>query len=105
VQRLPQVEALIGAVKDCETVGGTWDDAVSGGFLFHGPALAVPASTIVAGDFNLTFSTLGCAPNRAGIDRTTPAFDRWLVFAELVREYSLDRELPARSCFRAFICA
>jgi endonuclease/exonuclease/phosphatase family metal-dependent hydrolase len=53
-QRLPQVEALMEAVKDCETRGATWDGAGSGDFLFHEPALAVPASGIVAGDFNFT---------------------------------------------------
>ncbi|MCW5732765.1 MAG: endonuclease/exonuclease/phosphatase family protein [Enhydrobacter sp.] len=53
-QRLPQVRALVEAVQNCETVGATWDGAGSGGFLFHEPALAVPASAIVAGDLNFT---------------------------------------------------
>jgi endonuclease/exonuclease/phosphatase family metal-dependent hydrolase len=54
VQRMPQVEALMGAVAGCKTVGTTWDGEGSGGFLFQEPALAVPASAIVAGDFNFT---------------------------------------------------
>jgi hypothetical protein len=40
------------AVKGCETAGATWDGAGPDGFLFQDPALAVPASAIVAGDFN-----------------------------------------------------
>ncbi len=53
-QRLPQVEALAAAVQDCAAVGATWDGAGPDAFLFHEPALAVPASAIVAGDFNFT---------------------------------------------------
>lgn len=51
-QRLPQVGALVEAVKSCETTGATWDGTGSGGFLFQEAALAVPGSAIVAGDFN-----------------------------------------------------
>jgi endonuclease/exonuclease/phosphatase family metal-dependent hydrolase len=53
-QRLPQVEALMAAVKSYEMAGATWDGAGSGGFLFQEPALAVPAAAIVAGDLNFT---------------------------------------------------
>jgi endonuclease/exonuclease/phosphatase family metal-dependent hydrolase len=53
-QRLPQVEALLAAVKDCETAGATWDGAGADGFLFHESEPVVPASAIVAGDFNFT---------------------------------------------------
>ena len=42
------------AVKGCETAGATWDGAGPDDFLFHEPALAVPAAAIVAGDFNFT---------------------------------------------------
>lgn len=53
-QRLPQVDALMEAVKECERVGGTWDGAGADSFLFHETEPAVPASAIVAGDFNFT---------------------------------------------------
>jgi len=53
-QRLPQVAALIDGVKGCEAAGATWDGAGSDSFMFHEPALAVPPSAIVAGDFNFT---------------------------------------------------
>jgi len=53
-QRLPQVEALMEAVRRCETIGGTWDGTSPDGLLFHETALAVPAAAIVAGDLNFT---------------------------------------------------
>ena len=53
-QRLPQVEALMEAVKGCERAGATWDGAGSDSFMFHETALAVPTSAIVAGDLNFT---------------------------------------------------
>jgi len=53
-QRLPQVDALLAGVRDCETVGATWDGAGADSFMFHQAALAVPPSAIVAGDLNFT---------------------------------------------------
>jgi endonuclease/exonuclease/phosphatase family metal-dependent hydrolase len=53
-QRLPQIEALLAAVGRAPDTGATWDGAGPDTFLFHEPALEVPASTIVAGDFNFT---------------------------------------------------
>jgi endonuclease/exonuclease/phosphatase family metal-dependent hydrolase len=53
-QRLPQVEALMGAVAQAGQTGATWDGAGPDDFMFHEPALPVPASAIVAGDFNFT---------------------------------------------------
>ncbi len=52
--RLPQVAALMDAVEHAGDVGATWDGAASGTFLFQEPSLPVPASAIVAGDFNFT---------------------------------------------------
>jgi len=53
-QRLPQVEALLAAVKRAPDSGATWDGAGPATFLFHEPELEVPAPAIVAGDFNFT---------------------------------------------------
>jgi endonuclease/exonuclease/phosphatase family metal-dependent hydrolase len=53
-QRLPQIDALLKAVGDAETVGATWDTTGPETFLFQEPSLAVPASAIVAGDMNFT---------------------------------------------------
>jgi endonuclease/exonuclease/phosphatase family metal-dependent hydrolase len=53
-QRLPQVEALMKAVRVAGDVGGTWDATASQTFLFQEPAPPVPSSAIVAGDFNFT---------------------------------------------------
>ncbi len=53
-QRLPQVAALMDAVNRAPTIGGTWDAAAGETFMFQEPAPAVPASAIVAGDFNFT---------------------------------------------------
>lgn len=53
-QRLPQVAALMEAVNDAAARGGTWDAAASASFVFQEPAPDVPASAIVAGDFNFT---------------------------------------------------
>ena len=53
-QRLPQVEALMVAVRDCEMTGATWDGEASETFLFQEPAPAVPTAAIVAGDLNFT---------------------------------------------------
>ena len=52
VQRLPQVEALLAAVRDADATGATWDGAGPAEFMFQEPALAMPAAAIVAGDFN-----------------------------------------------------
>jgi endonuclease/exonuclease/phosphatase family metal-dependent hydrolase len=51
-QRLPQVEALMKAVQAAGDVGGTWDATAPQTFLFQEPAPPMPASAIVAGDFN-----------------------------------------------------
>jgi endonuclease/exonuclease/phosphatase family metal-dependent hydrolase len=53
-QRLPQVEALLAAVRDADAKGATWDGAGPEEFLFQEPALPMPAAAIVAGDFNFT---------------------------------------------------
>ena len=53
-QRLPQVEALMKAVQVSADVGATWDGAGPPSFVFQEPSLPVPASAIVAGDFNFT---------------------------------------------------
>jgi endonuclease/exonuclease/phosphatase family metal-dependent hydrolase len=53
-QRLPQVAALMEAVNRVPVVGGTWDTAAGETFLFQEQAPPVPASAIVAGDFNFT---------------------------------------------------
>lgn len=52
--RLPQVAALMDAVDNAAGVGATWDATAPKSFLFQEPALPVPASAIVAGDFNFT---------------------------------------------------
>jgi endonuclease/exonuclease/phosphatase family metal-dependent hydrolase len=53
-QRLPQVEALMKAVQVAADVGATWHAVAPETFLFQEPSLPVPASAIVAGDFNFT---------------------------------------------------
>ena len=53
-QRLPQVAALMDAVNRAPVTGGTWDATAGATFMFQEPAPAVPASAIVAGDFNFT---------------------------------------------------
>ena len=53
-QRLPQVAALMAAVNRAPVAGSTWDAAGPETFMFREPAPAVPASAIVAGDFNFT---------------------------------------------------
>jgi endonuclease/exonuclease/phosphatase family metal-dependent hydrolase len=53
-QRMPQVEALVAAVGNAEEVGATWDGNGPESFMFHESAGSVPASAIVAGDFNFT---------------------------------------------------
>ncbi|MDP1752535.1 MAG: endonuclease/exonuclease/phosphatase family protein [Reyranella sp.] len=53
-QRLPQVAALMNAVNRAPLNGGTWDAAAGETFMFQEPAPPVPASAIVAGDFNFT---------------------------------------------------
>jgi endonuclease/exonuclease/phosphatase family metal-dependent hydrolase len=53
-QRLPQVAALVEAVNRAPLTGATWDATGSGTFMFQEPAPVVPASAIVAGDFNFT---------------------------------------------------
>jgi len=53
-QRLPQIEALMDAVKNVAGIGATWDATASQTFMFQEPAPPVPASAIVAGDFNFT---------------------------------------------------
>ncbi|MDP1964890.1 MAG: endonuclease/exonuclease/phosphatase family protein [Reyranella sp.] len=53
-QRLPQVAALMEAVNRAPVTGGMWDSAGPDTFMFREPAPAVPASAIVAGDFNFT---------------------------------------------------
>ena len=53
-QRLPQIEALMDAVKNVAGIGATWDATASKTFMFQEPSLPVPASAIVAGDFNFT---------------------------------------------------
>ncbi|MDP1910653.1 MAG: endonuclease/exonuclease/phosphatase family protein, partial [Hyphomicrobium sp.] len=55
-QRLPQVAALLDAVNRAPVAGGTWDATAGQTFMFQEPAPAVPASAIVAGDFNFTLA-------------------------------------------------
>jgi endonuclease/exonuclease/phosphatase family metal-dependent hydrolase len=53
-QRLPQVEALLAAVRHADAKGATWDGAGPAEFMFQEPALAMPETAIVAGDLNFT---------------------------------------------------
>ena len=53
-QRLPQVEALMKAVKRCDDGRRHLGRRGARQFMFQEPAFAVPASAIVAGDFNFT---------------------------------------------------
>ena len=54
VQRLPQVEALLAAVRDADTTGATWDGGGPAEFMFQETAPAMPQAAIVAGDLNFT---------------------------------------------------
>jgi len=54
VQRLPQVEALLAAVRDADTTGATWDGGGPAEFMFQEMAPAMPQAAIVAGDLNFT---------------------------------------------------
>jgi endonuclease/exonuclease/phosphatase family metal-dependent hydrolase len=65
-QRLPQVEALLAAVRDADATGATWDGAGPAEFMFQEPALAMPEAAIVAGDLNFT-------PDHAEYPRMTAA--------------------------------
>lgn len=51
-QRQPQIDALAAAVAAAPAIGATWDGTGPEDFMFHETELAVPASAIVAGDFN-----------------------------------------------------
>ena len=53
-QRLPQVEALLAAVRDADTKGATWDGGGPAEFMFQETAPAMPEAAIVAGDLNFT---------------------------------------------------
>ncbi|MBS0525969.1 MAG: endonuclease/exonuclease/phosphatase family protein [Proteobacteria bacterium] len=53
-QRLPQVEALLTAVRDAAARGATWDGGGPAEFVFQETAPAMPEPAIVAGDFNFT---------------------------------------------------
>jgi len=54
VQRLPQVEALLAAVRDADAKGATWDGGGPAEFMFQETAPAMPQAAIVAGDLNFT---------------------------------------------------
>ncbi len=53
-QRQPQIAALTEAVARAGDVGATWDAVAPQTFMFQETPLPVPASAIVAGDFNFT---------------------------------------------------
>jgi len=53
-QRLPQVEALVAAVRDADAKGATWDGGGPAEFMFQETAPAMPEAAIVAGDLNFT---------------------------------------------------
>lgn len=53
-QRLPQVEALLAAVRDADAKGATWDGGGPAEFMFQEPPPPMPGAAIVAGDFNFT---------------------------------------------------
>ena len=53
-QRMPQVESLMKAVQVAPDVGATWHAVAPATFLFQESPPPVPASAIVAGDFNFT---------------------------------------------------
>jgi len=99
--RLPQVEALMQAIKRAPLTGPTWDMPVDKGhlalpaidfpgsshrdqgFLLHEPVHEVPAAAIVAGDFNFQstdpeYALICGAPSELG-PRTTPLHlvDAW----------------------------
>ena len=60
-QRAPQIEALLAAVGSAAQTGATWDGTGPEDFIFHESELPVPASAIVAGDFN-------CTPDLPGLE-------------------------------------
>ncbi len=53
-QRLPQVEALLAAVRDADSKGATWDGGGPAEFMFQETPPEMPEAAIVAGDFNFT---------------------------------------------------
>ena len=53
-QRLPQVEALLAAVRDADAKGATGDGGGPAEFMFQEAAPAMPEAAIVAGDLNFT---------------------------------------------------
>jgi endonuclease/exonuclease/phosphatase family metal-dependent hydrolase len=53
-QRLPQVEALLAAVRDADAKGATWDGGGPAEFMFQETAPTMPEAAIVAGDLNFT---------------------------------------------------
>ena len=53
-QRLPQVDALLAAVRDADAKGATWDGGGPTEFIFQETAPAMPEAAIVAGDLNFT---------------------------------------------------
>ncbi|MGE5150636.1 MAG: endonuclease/exonuclease/phosphatase family protein, partial [Rhodospirillaceae bacterium] len=53
-QRLPQVEALLAAVRDAHSKGATWDGGGPNEFMFQETPPAIPEAAIVAGDLNFT---------------------------------------------------
>jgi endonuclease/exonuclease/phosphatase family metal-dependent hydrolase len=57
-QRLPQVEALLAAVRDADAKGATWDGGGPAEFMFQEAAPAMPGAAIVAGDLNFTPSDI-----------------------------------------------
>lgn len=102
-QRLPQVDALMGAINRAPLTGSTWDALptdrmhcavpaldVSGGgrkengYLFQEPSHEVPAAAIVAGDFNFQpghpeYSAVCGAPSRFGPRATAlHLVDAWI---------------------------
>jgi endonuclease/exonuclease/phosphatase family metal-dependent hydrolase len=54
IHRLPQIAAMMDAVESAADRGATWHATAPKTFLFQEPPLPVPASAIVAGDFNFT---------------------------------------------------
>jgi endonuclease/exonuclease/phosphatase family metal-dependent hydrolase len=83
-QRLPQVEALMNAVNGAATTGGTWDATATPEFVFQEPAPEVPASAIVAGDFNFTPAhpeypvVCGAAGERGRLATPLQLADAWI---------------------------
>ncbi|MDP2330756.1 MAG: endonuclease/exonuclease/phosphatase family protein [Reyranella sp.] len=83
-QRLPQVAALMEAINRAPVTGATWDARHQDWFMFPEPAPVVPASAIVAGDFNFTPAhpeyPLACgAPSSFGPEATALHLaDAWI---------------------------